>query len=102
MDDNTRCPTSRITRQFFEEVEIRVMDWPALSPDMNTIEHLWDELNRRVWARNPVPSSVEELKTALLEEWHGIPQETVKKLIRSMKIRLQAAIRARGGNTDID
>ena len=75
------------------------MDWPALSPDMNPIEHLWDELKRRVRARNPVPSSVGELKTALLEEWAGIPQENVKKLIRSMKNRLQDVIRARGGNT---
>ena len=99
MHDNARCHTSRITRQFLDEVNIRTMDWPALSPDMNPIEHLWDELKRRVRARNPVPSTIEELKAALLEEWYGIPQDTVKKLIRSMKNRLQAVIRARGGNT---
>ncbi|CAG9112085.1 unnamed protein product [Plutella xylostella] len=82
MHDNARCHTARVSRQFLREKELRTMDWPALSPDLNPIEHLWDELKRRVRARNPVPASVDELKTALLEEWDGIPQETVKKLIR--------------------
>ncbi|CAG9113972.1 unnamed protein product [Plutella xylostella] len=91
MHDNARCHTARVSRQFLREKELRTMDWPALSPDLNPIEHLWDELKRRVRARNPVPASVDELKTALLEEWDGIPQETVKKLIRSMRNRLQAA-----------
>ncbi|CAG9138695.1 unnamed protein product [Plutella xylostella] len=81
MHDNARCHTARVSRQFLREKELRTMDWPALSPDLNPIEHLWDELKRRVRARNPVPASVDELKTALLEEWDGIPQETVKKLI---------------------
>ncbi|CAG9133467.1 unnamed protein product [Plutella xylostella] len=90
MHDNARCHTARVSRQFLREKELRTMDWPALSPDLNPIEHLWDELKRRVRARNPVPASVDELKTALLEEWDGIPQETVKKLIRSMRNRLQA------------
>ncbi|CAG9106243.1 unnamed protein product [Plutella xylostella] len=94
MHDNARCHTARVSRQFLREKELRTMDWPALSPDLNPIEHLWDELKRRVRARNPVPASVDELKTALLEEWDGIPQETVKKLIRSMRNRLQATTEA--------
>lgn len=99
MHDNARCHTSRVTRQFLQEVEIDTMVWPALSPDLNPIEHLWDELKRRVRARDIAPSSIVELKTALEEEWQAIPQNNLKKLIRSMKNRMQAVIRARGGNT---
>lgn len=97
--DNARCHTARITQQFLNEVGMRTMDWPALSPDLNPIEHLWDQLKRRVRARDPAPSTLGEFKTALLEEWNNISQEDVKKLIRSMKNRLRAVIRARGGNT---
>lgn len=99
MHDNARCHTSRVTTEYLEEVGIATMNWPALSPDLNPIEHVWDELKRRVRSRNPAPSSVNELKSALIEEWEGIPQESIQKLIRSMKNRLQAVIRARGGNT---
>lgn len=100
MHDNARCHTARITRQFMDEVGIQTMDWPALSPDLNPIEHLWDELKRKVRARNPAPASIGELKTALEEEWERLPQKLVKKkLIRSMKNRLRSVIQARGGNT---
>lgn len=99
MHDNARCHTSRATVRFLEEVRISTMDWPALSPDLNPIEHLWDVLKRRVRDRNHVPSNITELKAALLEEWERIPQELIKKLIGSMKNRLQNVIRARGGNT---
>lgn len=85
---------------FLNEVGMSTMDWPALSPDLNPIEHLWDQLKRRVRARDPAPSTLGEFKTALLEEWNNISQEDVKKLIRSMKNRLRAVIRARGGNTE--
>lgn len=96
MHDNARCHTSRVTRQFLDEVGIRTMDWPALSPDMNPIEHVWDQLKRKVRARNPAPTNVEELKEALLEEWEAFPQDDIKKLIRSMRNRLETLIRVRG------
>ena len=76
------------------------MDWPARSPDMNPIEHLWDELKRRIRDRIPAPGSLQELRIAIEEEWANIPQEVVVTLIESMNRRMRAVIRARGGNTE--
>lgn len=93
IDDNfllmhykARCHTSRITSKFLEEVYIRTMDWPALSLDMNPIESLWHELSSSEEAEPEIrqPSNNDELKTALLEDWDGIPQDNVKNLLRSM------------------
>lgn len=66
---------------------------------MNPIEHAWDILGRRVRQRNPAPRNVEELKLALKVEWDNLPQEIINSLIQTMGNRIQALLRARGGNT---
>lgn len=99
MHDNARPHVAAVVRQYLHEVGIPVMEWPARSPDLNPIEHLWDELKRRIRARPNTAENLQELKVAIEEEWDGIPQEFVVTLIRSMKNRMEATIRARGGNT---
>ncbi|CAK1599699.1 unnamed protein product [Parnassius mnemosyne] len=99
MHDNARCHTAAIVRDYLQEVDIPVMHWPARSPDLNSIEYLWDDLKRRVRARDPAPTTLQELQDAVLEEWEQIPQEAVATLVRSMKDRMEAVIKARGGNT---
>jgi hypothetical protein len=99
MHDNAKPHTARITREYLVEAGLRVLEWPACSPDLNPIEHLWDELKRRVRAGVPVGTSIPELMVAVEEEWHNIPQERIVNLIRSMPNRMQAVVKARGGNT---
>lgn len=99
MHDNARPHTANIVRNYLNDVGITQMDWPARSPDMNPIEHVWDIIGRRVRAKTPAPRNVHELKLALLEEWENIPQEMINNQIESMGRRIQALIRARGGNT---
>ena len=98
MQDGARAHTSRVTTRFLEDLGIQVMDWPPCSPDLNCIEHLWDLIGRRLHNRQHQPQTLQELEDALLEDWRAIPQETIRRLIRSMSRRCQAVICARGGN----
>ncbi|GFX02427.1 hypothetical protein TNCV_2285931 [Trichonephila clavipes] len=41
--------------------DIERMDWPARSPDLNPIEHVWDFLGRRLAARTLPPVTIREL-----------------------------------------
>ena len=75
------------------------MPWPAKSPDMNPIEHLLDELEKRLRNRPNPPQTLHELCAALAEEWRAIPRERVRRLILSMRRRCQALMASRGGHT---
>ncbi|GFU35559.1 transposable element Tc3 transposase [Trichonephila clavipes] len=51
------------------------MDWPAYSPDLNPIEHVWDALGRRIAARLHHPENTQQIKQMPIEEWALLPQE---------------------------
>ncbi|KAJ8867981.1 hypothetical protein PR048_031790 [Dryococelus australis] len=69
------------------------------SPDLNTIEHIWDELDRRVRARQARPKSIARLTEWLQEEWRRIPADVLQTLVESMPDRVAAVIAARVGRT---
>ncbi|KAJ8875134.1 hypothetical protein PR048_023027 [Dryococelus australis] len=71
----------------------------GVSPDLNPIEHLWDELDRQVKARQARPKSIAQLVEWLQEEWRRIPVDVLQTLVESMPDRLAAVIAPRGGPT---
>jgi transposase len=99
MHDNARPHTARIVTNYLHDVRIDTMNWPARSPDLNPIEHLWDVVGKQVRARRDELVSLQELRRVVQEEWDNTPQEEIQHLIESMPRRLEAVIKARCGNT---
>jgi hypothetical protein len=86
--DNAPCHKERSVRGWFVDNNVPEMEWPAQSPDLNPIEHLWDELEHRLRSRLQRPSSLTALATALQGEWAAIPPETFKHLVESLPGRV--------------
>ena len=97
--DNARPHVARVCRDFLNQNNVQVLDWPPYSPDLNPIKHLWDALDRRVRKRVNVLNNVAQLQLALIQEWNNIPQRTIDNLVGSMVRRVRAATAARGGHT---
>ena len=95
--DNAPSHCARRIQELLEQEEVEVMPWPAYSPDCNPIEHCWDQLDHAVHQRDPAPSSLQELRAALLEEWQNISQRNTSKLVGSMPRRIAAVLESRGG-----
>ena len=96
--DNARPHSARATMDFLQQQNIATLPWPAFSPDLSPIEHLWDQLGRAVRQRHPQPQTRRQLKAALQAEWRNIPQVRIQRLIRSMPRRCRACVAVVGGH----
>ena len=99
--DNATCHTADIVKDWFAEHDrdFTLLPWPPQSPDLNPIEHLWDEVERVIRHLDPPPSNLTLLNSALLQAWSQIPQKTYQHLVESMPRRIKAVIKAKGGPT---
>jgi transposase len=55
----------RIVQHFLQQEAVQTIPWPAMSPDMNPIEHAWDFIGRKINQRNPKCQNIDELRTAI-------------------------------------
>lgn len=97
--DNCSIHTSKLSQTWFDEMGVQKLDWPSQSPDLNPIEHLWDELERRLRSQPNRPSSLQALTSAVMDIWKSIPMATYQNLVESLPRRVQAVIDAKGGPT---
>lgn len=92
--DNDPKHTSGVAKLWLIHNCPKLIDTPAQSPDLNVIEHLWEELARRVYKQKF--NSLNQLKEALIEAWNSIEPEVCQNLVKSIPNRLQAVLDSKG------
>ncbi|GFV73443.1 transposable element Tcb2 transposase [Trichonephila clavipes] len=69
--DIARPHTARVSQDYLRTVT--TLPGPAQSPDLYLIEHIWDNLGRRVGH----PTSLNELEAGLQQIWNEMSQDII-------------------------
>ena len=97
--DNDPKHISGKAKKWFQGHNLNVLKWPAQSPDLNPIKHLWNYLKKMLKEYDEPVRGVEELWTRVQEQWDRIPKEKCQKLIESMLYKVKAVYKANGSYT---
>jgi transposase len=96
MDDNARPHRSRAVTAYLQSEAVTSVPWPAMIPELNHIEHIWDILGRRIQVREPPVQNIRQLEATLHRVWQ---QQDIRRLTGGMRRRVEAVVQARGGYT---
>ncbi|KAL3280355.1 hypothetical protein HHI36_017844 [Cryptolaemus montrouzieri] len=65
MHDNARPRAARVVTEFLQNAEIDILRWPARSPDLNPIEHVWDNMRWQIQPRRMPCRTLQQLENLL-------------------------------------
>ncbi len=88
--DMAPAHTAKGTKSWFKYHGVTVLDWPAISPDLNPRESIM---------RDTRPNNADDLKAVIKATWASITPEQCHRLIASMTRRIDAVIHAKRGPT---
>ncbi|CAG5035473.1 unnamed protein product [Parnassius apollo] len=100
MHDSAPCHKAKKVTKFLNDHQIKVLEWPGNSPDLNPIENVWTALKKEI-AKEKVITNKQELIEKIIKAWFNTPElKTISKnCIDSMPRRLQEVIAQKGGFT---
>ncbi|KFM74957.1 Transposable element Tcb1 transposase, partial [Stegodyphus mimosarum] len=83
---NARPHTARVAMNCLTACQ--TLPWPARSPALSPIEHVWDMIGRRLH----LPGNVDDLTRQLEQIWQELPQEIIRELYESMPRHLESRL----------
>jgi hypothetical protein len=86
--DNSSVHTSKVVNNWFKSQNIKVIEWPSLSPDLNIIENIWGYLVRKVYDNGRQFENREDLKIEIFNAWEELSQDYIQNLFNSLPNRL--------------
>ena len=97
--DNASFHVSNSTVMFFRSRNVKLIPWPALSPDINPIENIWGIITQKVYFKNGYRInyiSADLLYEAIKTVWYNLADETLQNLVNSLPLRMEKRIKSDG------
>ncbi len=100
--DNASCHKAQIISDWFleHENEFTLLKWPPQSPNLNSIEHLWDVVEQEILIMNVQPTNLQQLRDAIMSIWTKISEECFQHLVKSMPQKIRQFWRQKGVQPD--
>jgi hypothetical protein len=94
MQDNASCHVLKSTMAWLEKRGVRVIEWPANSPDLNPIENIWGMM--KLIISREEPTSLGPFKEVVKNVWAQIDTVKLENFIKSMPKRLELCVANKG------
>ena len=110
IQDNAPVHMSHVVQDWLKDFsdthEVRLVDWPPYSPDLNPIENIWKLLKDAINVKYPDlkrlsknAESLQALIRAATVCWEELDERVFESVIKSMPKRMDGVINAKGWYT---
>jgi transposase len=96
--DNCPVHTAGIVATWLREQNVAVLEWPAISPDLNCIENVWGDMKRQLALKTSI-HTIAQLRREVQQMWQQYREDrryVIDNCIRSMPRRCHALEANRG------
>ena len=96
--DGASYHTAGIPSRYKKGQKVKILNWPAQSPDLSPIENLWKIVKDRIAKRRHRIKSIDEMSQAIINELSTVEEDLLERLAKSFVNRLDLCIAAKGGS----
>ena len=96
MQDNAPCHKSKMVMEFLARNNIKTLDWPPQSPDLNPIENLWALIKNRGSSRFGIPGTKAAIIDQITSIWNDLEPQLLERYVDSVTRRFSACLEVNG------
>jgi len=85
--DNAPAHRGGLTSIYLESANVKVIDWPPQSPDLNPIEQVWNWMAGKIKTKSF--ENIEELRDCVFDLWEKLPNNNVLAYIEKLQNKME-------------
>ena len=92
--DNNPKHISLKALEFYKENNIKIIDWPSNSPDLNPIKNIWAKIKNKLCRQEFY--NINKLRKRVEKEWVSLTKKNLQIYSNSMKNKIESCLLLNG------